>query len=199
MSSPALVPVRRHLTVRQADTIARLVDAAVDEVNDTGYEGFTVRNVAKRAGVAPATAYTYFASKEHLLAEVFWRRLQELPGLRIDRRRGAADRVAEAVRDMALLVADEPELAAAVTTAMLAHDPDVKRLRDDIGAVFADRIAAALGPDSEPAVLRALVIAFAGAMLTAGMGNLRYADLPDQMAEITGLMTRPLRAARRSS
>jgi hypothetical protein len=26
--------------------------------------------------VAPATAYTYFASKDHLVAEVFWRRLR---------------------------------------------------------------------------------------------------------------------------
>jgi AcrR family transcriptional regulator len=187
------------LTVRQADTIGRLVDAAIDEVSDTGYDGFTVRNVAKRAGVAPATAYTYFASKEHLLAEVFWRRLQALPDVRIDRRRGPADRVAEAVRDMALLVADEPELSAAVTTAMLAHDPDVKRLRDNIGVVFAERIATALGGDAEPAVLRGLVIAFSGAMLTAGMGNLRYEELPNQMAEIAGLMTRSLRTSRRPS
>jgi AcrR family transcriptional regulator len=199
MSSPAVAPLRRHLTVRQADTIGRLVEAAIDEVNDTGYDGFTVRNVAKRAGVAPATAYTYFASKEHLLAEVFWRRLQALPDIGVDRRRSPADRVADAVRDMALLVADEPELSAAVTTAMLAHDPDVKRLRDDIGAVFAARIAAALGDDAEPAVLRGLVIAFAGAMLTAGMGNLRYDELPNQMAEIAALMTRSLRPSRRSS
>jgi AcrR family transcriptional regulator len=198
MSSPALTPVRRHLTLRQADTIGRLVEAAVDEVNDTGYDGFTVRNVARRAGVAPATAYTYFASKDHLLAEVFWRRLQALPPVRVDRRRSPADRVADAVRDMALLVADEPELSAAVTTAMLAHDADVKRLRDDIGALFGERIEAALGPDSDPAALRGLLIAFAGAMLTAGMGNLRYADLPDQMAEIAGLMIRPVRPGRRT-
>ena len=39
----------------------------------------TVRNVARRAGVAPATAYTYFASKDHLVAEVFWRRLRGPP------------------------------------------------------------------------------------------------------------------------
>ena len=44
-----------------------------------GYDGLTVRTVARRAGVAPATAYTYFASKDHLLAEVLWRRLQALP------------------------------------------------------------------------------------------------------------------------
>ena len=34
--------------------------------------------MARRAGVAPATAYTYFASKEHLVTEVFWQRVREL-------------------------------------------------------------------------------------------------------------------------
>ena len=46
--------------------VHRLVDAAVEELHRTGYEGLSVRNVAKRAGVAPATAYTYFSSKDHL-------------------------------------------------------------------------------------------------------------------------------------
>ena len=50
------------------------MDAAADEARERGYEGMTVRSVARRAGVAPATAYTYFASKDHLLAEVLWRR-----------------------------------------------------------------------------------------------------------------------------
>src|SRR2546429_8047080 len=72
MSSPALAPLRRHLGPRQADTVDRLVDAAVTLVARTGYDGLTVRGVAQEAGVAPATAYTYFASKEHLLAEVYW-------------------------------------------------------------------------------------------------------------------------------
>src|SRR5262249_37771984 len=154
----AVPPVRRHLSERQADTVAKLVDSAVDEVAETGYDGLTVRNVARRAGVAPATAYTYFAGKEHLLAEVFLRRLQSLPELRVNRRRAPADRVADAVRELALLVADEPELSAAVTTATLAHDPDVKRIRDVIGAIFLERISIALGPDAEPAVLRALMV-----------------------------------------
>src|SRR6478672_5858664 len=84
-------PVRRHLSERQADTVARLTDAAVEEVRGTGYEGLTVRNVAKRAGVAPATAYTYFASKDHLVAELFWRRLQQLPQVQVDRRKTPAN------------------------------------------------------------------------------------------------------------
>lgn len=188
--SSSSVAVRRQLSGRPADTVAALVDAAVDEVTVTGYDGLTVRNVARRAGVSPATAYTYFASKEHLLIEVYWRRLSALPDPQFDRRRSIPDRVAECVRGIALLVADEPELAAAVTTAMLAHDQDVKVLRDQIGAVFAGRIAHALGPDADHAVLRSLTMTFVGAFLTAGMGNSTYADMPAFMAEAAALMTK---------
>ena len=76
MSSPvSQESTRRRLTAQQAETVARLTDAAVDVLNADGFDGLTVRVVAKRAGVAPATAYTYFSSKSHLVAEVFWRRL----------------------------------------------------------------------------------------------------------------------------
>lgn len=193
MSSPAVAGGRRQLSGRPADTVAALVDAAVDEVRTTGYDGLTVRNVARRAGVSPATAYTYFASKEHLLIEVYWRRLSGLPEPVYDERRALPDRVADAVRGMALLVADEPELAAAVTTAMLAHDHDVKVLRDQIGAVFAGRIAHALGSDPDHAVLRSLTMTFIGSFLTAGMGNTAYDDMPELMATAAALMTRPAR------
>jgi AcrR family transcriptional regulator len=189
MSSPAVAPVRRHLGPRQADTVERLVDAAVALVARTGYDGLTVRGVAQQAGVAPATAYTYFASKEHLLAEVYWRRIQALPPMRVDRRRSAADRVAEATREIALVVGDEPELAAAVTTALLAHDADVKRLRDLMGQAFTERLRVSLDRDATPDLLRALVYALTGALLVAGMGNIAYRDLPDEMAAVTALMT----------
>jgi AcrR family transcriptional regulator len=181
-------PVRRHLTERQADTVQRLTEAVVDELRDTGYDGLTVRNVARRAQVAPATAYTYFSSKDHLVAEVFWRRLQSLSAVRIQGRPGPAARVMAALGDLALLVADEPRLAAACTTALLANDPDVKRLRDRIGGVVVDRLTVALGPDAEPAALRALELAFSGAMLQAGMGYLAYHDLAGQMAEVATLV-----------
>jgi len=76
--SPGLVDIeatRRRLTARQAEVVAKLVLAAEEETEEVGYAGLTVRGVARRAGVAPATAYTYFSSKDHLLAEVLWRRM----------------------------------------------------------------------------------------------------------------------------
>ena len=73
--SPNVQAPRRRLSSRQANRLERLTEAAVSELREHGYEGLTVRAVAARCGVAPATAYTYFASKNHLVAEVFWRRL----------------------------------------------------------------------------------------------------------------------------
>jgi AcrR family transcriptional regulator len=181
-------PARRQLAGRQTDKVERLLDGAVQELRTHGYDGLTVRNVARRAGVAPATAYTYFASKDHLITEVFWRRLQSLPAVRIDKRRGPAARLSAAFRDMALLVADEPELAAASTTAILANDPDVQRLRDRIGAAVYGRLADALGDDAAPAVVRTLGLAFSGAMLQAGMGYLAYRDIAGQMEEVASVV-----------
>jgi len=188
MSSVTREPVRRHLSERQADTVARLTDAAVEEVRSTAYEGLTVRNVARRAGVAPATAYTYFASKDHLVAEVFWRRLQtQVP----DEPAAGADavaRVTAAIGDLAGLVGDEPELAAAVTTAMLATDPDVERVRDHIGVEVADRLRRAMGPDLDEDRLDALQLALWGAMLSAGMGYFPHAELAERMAGVTRIV-----------
>jgi AcrR family transcriptional regulator len=190
MSGPATEAPRRLLTERQAQVVLSLTDAAVEQIRAAGYDGLTVRNVAARAGVAPATAYTYFASKDHLVAEAFWRRVRALPEPRIDNRRAASQRVRAALKDLTSLLASEPELAAASTTAMLASDPDVKHIRDRVGAVIRQRLALALalGDDDGEQVLMALELTVGGAMIRAGMGHLDYADLPERVAEVAGLL-----------
>src|SRR3954471_255991 len=108
VSDPVLESTRRRLTAKQADTVDRLGRAAVDILGREGFAGLTVRRVAAEAGVGAATAYTYFSSKEHLVAEVFWRRLSPSPPAEYDSDEPAA-RVCEVLRHIALLVADEPE------------------------------------------------------------------------------------------
>ncbi|MGC5010296.1 TetR/AcrR family transcriptional regulator [Streptosporangium sp. DT93] len=168
---------RARLSDRQAETVRRLTEAAVAEVAERRYEGLTVRGVARRAGVAPATAYTYFASKDHLLAEVFWRRLRDLPpAAPLPHGGSPAERAAEALRGVALLVADDPALSSACTAAMLADEPNVRRLRARIGLRVHERIAEAT--DASPAALQTFELAFYGALVQAGMGHLSYDDLP---------------------
>lgn len=181
-------PTRRRLSERQVSTVVGLVAAAEDELREHGFDGLTVRNVARRAGVAPATAYTYFTSKEHLVAEVFWRRLQALDAPRVDRRRTAAGRVTAALTDLALLIADEPELTAAVSVAMLGNDPDVVVLREHIGAAMRSRLIEALGADAHPTVVTTLEMVMTGTLLRAGMGYLSYADLPELLADMVDVV-----------
>jgi AcrR family transcriptional regulator len=183
-TAEAAETTRRRLTPKQAAVVDRLVEAAADDARERGYQGMTVRSAAKRAGVAPATAYTYFASKDHLLAEVLWRRFHALPAEDAGAGVGALERVTGTLGHLGLFMADDPLLAAACTTALLGPGPDVRALRVRFGSELHDRIATALGPDADPAVVFGLDLACSGAMLWAGMGHLRYGDVPGALAGV---------------
>jgi AcrR family transcriptional regulator len=178
-------PPRRLLTPRQADTVHRLTEAGVAEVQRCGYESLSIRDVARRAGVAAATAYTYFASKDHLLTEIFWRRLNSLPP--VDPSRSSAKaRVMAVLRELALLVSAEPELAAGCTAAMFGSEPDVRQLRLYIGMKIHQRIEAAAGGGTPAA--RLLELAYFGAMVEAGLGYTTYEYTADRLAEAAELI-----------
>jgi AcrR family transcriptional regulator len=179
---------RRGLNPRQADTVARLVDAALEEVRAVGYDALTVRTVAARAEVAPATAYTYFASKNHLVVEVFWRALQVRPGPESDSK-SAAQRVVDVFADLADFLGGEPALAQAVTVALLGNDPDVQQLRLLVGAEVHRRLAEAVGPhERRGALLEVLDLAWSGSMLNAGMGYQTYDQMRDQLARVVDVV-----------
>jgi AcrR family transcriptional regulator len=189
VSSQLSASPRQGLNARQAETAQRLLDAGRDELRAVGHEALTVRTVAQRAGVSPATAYTYLASKNHLFAELFWRFLAE----DADREpvgAGPAERLQSVTRHLAERLAAAPELAAAVTPALLGTDPDVDRLRLRIGAELVDRFRAALGEQADPAVLDTLTLAFSGALLQAGMGLMTYTELADRLDTVVVVIMR---------
>jgi AcrR family transcriptional regulator len=179
-------PGRRHLSERQAEVVERLVGAAAAEVEERPYGEISVRSIAKRAGVAAATAYTYFSSKDHLLAEVLWQRVQASPHL-VDLTQPLPARVADAGRSMGFSTMDSP-MVSACTTALLGDGPDVRTVRARIGREIGHRLAAAMGPGTNPAVLRVLQITYTGAMLSAGLGHLEFDELPGLMAEAATLL-----------
>ena len=176
VSDTALESTRRRLSAKQADTVDRLGKAALELLSREGFAALTVRRVAAQAGVGAATAYTYFSSKEHLVAEVFWRRLAESP-LAAHESDDPATRVLEVLEQIALLVAGEPEFAGAVTNALLGKDPDVDVLRGRIGADIRARLVAALGPAVDPDVIEALELLYAGTLVWAGMGYEAYPEI----------------------
>ncbi|KUI05937.1 TetR/AcrR family transcriptional regulator [Mycobacterium sp. IS-3022] len=173
---------------RQEETFRKVLAAGVEMLRESSYAGLTVRAVAAKAKVAPATAYTYFSSKNHLIAEVYLDLMRQVPYF-TDVNESRLTRVEKTLRAMALMVADEPEVAAACTTALLSGtDATVRAVRDRIGAEIHRRIRSAMGPDADPRALAALEMTFFGALVNAGSGVFTYHQIADRLSYVVGLI-----------
>jgi AcrR family transcriptional regulator len=174
---------------RQEETFRKVLRAGIETLREKSYADLTVRAVAARAKVAPATAYTYFSSKNHLIAEVYLDLVRKVPYF-TDVNDPMPVRVDRTLRHLALVVADEPEIGAACTTALLggSGDPAVRAARDRIGAEIHRRIASAIGPGANPATVAALEMAFFGALVQAGSGEFTYRGITDRLAYVVGLI-----------
>lgn len=174
---------------RQEETFRKVLTAGVEILRETSYADLTVRAVAARAKVAPATAYTYFSSKNHLIVEVYLDLVRQVPYF-TDVNEPMPTRVDNALRALALVVADEPEVAAACTTALLggSGDPAVRAVRDRIGAEIHRRITSAIGPDAEPRIVSVLEMTFFGALVNAASGAYTYHQIADHLAYAVGLI-----------
>ena len=178
---------RRRLTDRQVEAIDALIAAAEIEVEEVGYDGLSVRSVARRAGVAPATAYNYVSSKDHLLAELLWRRVAAVPMVQVDPTVALAERLATTVDALASVTTGSPAVIAACTQGLLSSNVDVVALRIRIGSEIHRRIAAAAAPADE-VVAAVLVTTYFGALLSAGMGHMAYEDVPQFVVSAARLM-----------
>jgi AcrR family transcriptional regulator len=171
---------RRRLTDKRADTVRRLSEAAAEVVRESPYSDLTFQQIATRAGVTRATAYVYFSSKEHILAEVYRRRLVDAPppdlaGLPV------ADRVAATFRHLALLGAENPEFGRAAARALLSDDPDVDAVRIEVNTAIHLLLTRAAGDDAGPDLVGLLELAYAGAIVRAGTGHMSYSEVADSL------------------
>ncbi|MEE6168453.1 MULTISPECIES: TetR family transcriptional regulator [unclassified Mycolicibacterium] len=190
MSSDAVAAVTETpRNRRQEETFRKVLSAGIEMLRESSYADLTVRAVAARAKVAPATAYTYFSSKNHLIAEVYLDLVNQVPYF-TDVNDTMTTRVDKALRALALVVADEPEVAAACTTALLGggSDPAVRTVRDRIGAEIHKRIRSAVGPDADPRIVSALEMTFFGALVNAGSGAFTYHQIADRLTYVVGLI-----------
>jgi AcrR family transcriptional regulator len=173
---------------RQEETFRKVLVAAREMLRESSYADLTVRAVAGRAKVAPATAYTYFSSKNHLIAEVYLDLVRQVPYF-TDVNDSLQTRVEKVLRHLALVVADEPEVAAACTTALMSgNDPAVRKVRDRIGAEIHRRITSAIGPKADPRAVSALEMTFFGALVQAGSGYFTYHQIADRLAYVVNLI-----------
>jgi hypothetical protein len=101
------------------------------------------------------TERAYFASKNALIAEVYPRIFRAAP-LLVDDHDSVPVRVTAQLRHLVMLPAEEPELAAACTIALMGTQTSVRAIRDQIDAEVKRHIRAALGSGAWPEVADAL-------------------------------------------
>src|SRR5258708_5961805 len=111
----------------------RVLDAMVELVREVPYSTITMRAIAKRAGVSHAEICVYFRSKDAIVAEIYLERLRAAP-LIVDVDQSARARIAAQFSQLVMLLADEPGIAAARSSALICGEPSVPRLRQRIAA-----------------------------------------------------------------
>ncbi|OLM21409.1 MULTISPECIES: TetR/AcrR family transcriptional regulator [unclassified Pseudonocardia] len=171
-----------------------LLAAGAAELAENGSGTLTVRRVARRAGVSPATAYKVFASKEHLLSAVFLTHLRAAPdedptgpGAPVE------ERLARFVDDLVAGLAGGTALDTALRAVFLGRDPDVRRVRNSVVEDFELRFDRVCGDDLTGDARRAARLLFSGAMVLAGTGI----EPADRMREDLVRAVRVLRAEAR--
>lgn len=170
-------------------TADALLDAALAHLRQRGPAGLTVRAVAERAGLTHTTAYAYFSSRDHLVASLYWRQVRAEGDGAVDPAAPVGARVAAALGGPGRVAAADPALARAGLTALVADEPAVGAVRDELGVHVVGRIRAALGPDARPLVVDSLALAYTGAMLQASMGYLPFAAVVDRLAALAEALT----------
>ena len=68
----------RAVQKRRLETRARLLAAAQDVIDEVGYEGLRVEQVAQRAGVAKGTFFAHFKDKDALMDILIGARIDAL-------------------------------------------------------------------------------------------------------------------------
>ena len=126
MTSPTTMTVTRRLSPDQAARRTAARRAAATLARKGGYEAVTMAAVADKIGVARATLYRDFVSKDHLLAEVMVDWTREIAGdLAASPPPGAtiADRVAATLERVIDRGAANPGLTEALLMAATSRDP----------------------------------------------------------------------------
>lgn len=130
------------MTSSQLIRRATLIESVIDLIGEVGHDAVQMRDVAQRSGVALATAYRYFRSKEHLLAAALedWqqrlthRTLAAARAPQTDPLTGVLEYLHRALRAFSR----HPEMTALMLQMMTSTDPDVSAAIDRMNLTNAE-------------------------------------------------------------
>lgn len=140
----------------------RIVETAIELGTEGGYDAVHMREVAERSGVALATVYRYFESKDHLISAAIseWTAQLEARLARAPARgEDPEEQLVDVLRRASRAIERRPLLAEALVRALSSPDPGVAaaavKVRGQIKSISAP-ILAELSPDQLEGVVAVL-------------------------------------------
>jgi AcrR family transcriptional regulator len=165
----------------------RVLDATVDLLREVAYSGITMRSIAKRAGVSHGEICAYFRSKDAIVAEIYLERLRAAP-LVVDVEQSARARIAAQFSQLVMLLADEPGIAAACSSALICDEPSVRAIRQRIHAELQRRVRTVLRSGAWPEVAETLEFGLLGALVQASCGSGTFTENADDLASVVAVV-----------
>lgn len=161
---------------------AKVIEEVIGLIGEVGADTVQMRDVAQRSGVALATVYRYFSSKENLLAAALedWqkrltRRVQPSGSPGSDPLPDVLDYLQRAQRAFAR----NPQMTALMLQMMTSTDPEVKPILDQMernNAEMFNRLLEGLAPEAISNVSFGLNTALSGALGGLLVERLTLAD-----------------------
>jgi AcrR family transcriptional regulator len=188
--------ISRTLSDEQAGRRDHVVATAMALADAGGYDAVVMKAVADRSGVALATIYRWFASKDHLLTEVLlaWGgELSEQLAVDPPRVGDAADRVAAMLGRVMEVAGARPRLAEAVVAAVLSVDGGSLDPQGEFHEMVAGWIGIALGDADVPerdAVIQVLEHVCFSTIIGLATGRQSTADATAQLGTAARLLLR---------
>src|SRR6201999_4252686 len=123
-----------------------------------------------RAGVSHAELRAHFRAKDAIVAEVYLERLRAAP-LNVDLEMSDRARIAAQFSHLVMLLADEPGLAAACSSALVCDEPSVRARRQRIHEELQRRVRTVLRAGAWPEAVETLEFGLIGALVHASCGG----------------------------
>jgi AcrR family transcriptional regulator len=168
---------------RDDEKTRKVLTATLELLRETPYSDLTMQAISKRAGVSVGLLREHFWSKDAIVAEIYLDRLRAAP-LDVDVELGAQERIVAQFSHLVMLLADEPGLAAACSSALVGADPSVRSVRERIHAEYHRRVRTMLRSGAWPEVTQTLEFGLVGALVHASCGIDNFQQTADDLARM---------------
>ena len=193
----AVQPDPAALPRGQQERRDRIVRAAITLLEHGEYDEIQMRDVAQEAGVALATVYRYFTSKEHLYAAALLEWADDFPVREQSKRSGSRSDEAQlrALMRRAVRAFERyPQMMRVEIVIESSPDPNARALFDQFAARNVDALTSSLSstdPDTAAAIVATVNSVLATRLRAWALGRITIADVDRSVQNTLDLIFTP--------